>query len=108
VVKNPPAVQETWFDPWSGKISWRRKWQPTSVFLSEESYGQRTIQSTGSRRVGQDLATNKRAPKSRAKKTYLKEENKTIQTMSRMSRSTQAGGVLVVTGAVKMWGFFMG
>ena len=108
MVKNPPAVQETWFDPWSGKISWRRKWQPTSVFLSGKSYGQRTRQSTGSRRAGQDLATNKRAPKSWAKKTYLKGENKTIQTMSRRSRCTQAGGALVVTGAVKTWGFFTG
>ena len=25
------------FDPWVGKIPWRRKWQPTPVFLSEES-----------------------------------------------------------------------
>ena len=29
VVKNPPAKQ----DPWVRKISWRRKWQPTPVFL---------------------------------------------------------------------------
>ena len=25
------------FDPWVGKIPWRRKWQPTPVFLPEES-----------------------------------------------------------------------
>ena len=25
------------FDPWVGKISWRRKWQPTPVFLPEKS-----------------------------------------------------------------------
>ena len=29
MVKNPPAVQETWFDPWIGKIPWRREWLPT-------------------------------------------------------------------------------
>ena len=23
------------FDPWVGKIPWRRKWQPTPVFLLE-------------------------------------------------------------------------
>ena len=28
------------FDPWVGKIPWRRKWQPTPVFLPRESYGQ--------------------------------------------------------------------
>ena len=30
-------------DPWVGKISWRRKWQPTSVFLSRKFYGQRSL-----------------------------------------------------------------
>ena len=29
------------FDPWVGKIPWRRAWQPTPVFLSGESHGQR-------------------------------------------------------------------
>ena len=36
-VKNPPAMQETWFDPWVGKIPWRREWLPTPVFLAGES-----------------------------------------------------------------------
>ena len=35
--KNPPAMWETGFDPWIGKIPWRRAWQPMSVFLSGES-----------------------------------------------------------------------
>ena len=34
-------MQETWFNPWVGKIPWRRKWQATPVFLTEESHGQR-------------------------------------------------------------------
>ena len=29
------------FDTWVGKSPWRRKWQPTPVFLPEKSYGQR-------------------------------------------------------------------
>ena len=29
------------FNPWVGKIPWRRKWQPTPVFLPGESHGQR-------------------------------------------------------------------
>jgi len=28
------------FDPWVGKIPWRRAWQPTPVFLPGESYGE--------------------------------------------------------------------
>ena len=31
------------FDPWVGKISWRRKWQSTPVFLPGKSYGQRSL-----------------------------------------------------------------
>ena len=31
------------FNPWVGKISWRREWLPTPVFLSEESHGQRSL-----------------------------------------------------------------
>ena len=31
------------FDPWSGKIPWRRKWQPTPVFLPGESHGWRSL-----------------------------------------------------------------
>ena len=31
------------FNPWSRKISWRRKWQPTPVFLSGKSQGQRSL-----------------------------------------------------------------
>ena len=31
------------FDPWVGKIPWRRAWQPTSVFLPGDSCGQRNL-----------------------------------------------------------------
>ena len=31
------------FDPWAGKIPWRRKRQPTPVFLPEESHGRRSL-----------------------------------------------------------------
>ena len=30
------------FDPWLGRIPWRRKWQPTPVFLPGESHGRRS------------------------------------------------------------------
>ena len=32
-----------WFEPWVGKIPWRREWQPTPVFLPGESHGQRNL-----------------------------------------------------------------
>ena len=31
------------FDPWFGKIPWRRKWQPTPVLLPEKSHGRRSL-----------------------------------------------------------------
>ena len=35
------------FNSWVRKIPWRRKWQPTKVFLPEESLGQRSLASYG-------------------------------------------------------------
>ena len=31
------------FDPWVGKIPWKREWQSTPVCLPEESHGQRSL-----------------------------------------------------------------
>ena len=31
------------FDPWEGKIPWRRAWQPTLVFLPQKSHGQKSL-----------------------------------------------------------------
>ena len=41
--KNPPAMQEAWVRSLGWKIPWRRKWQPTPVFLPGESHGQRSL-----------------------------------------------------------------
>ena len=32
------------FDPWLRNIPWKKKWQPTSVFLPGESHGQRSLE----------------------------------------------------------------
>ena len=42
-MKGLPAIRETGFNPWVRKILWRRKWQPTPVFLPEESHGWRSL-----------------------------------------------------------------
>ena len=31
------------FNPWIGKVPWRREWQPTAVFLPREFHGQRSL-----------------------------------------------------------------
>ena len=46
VVKNPLASAgdtRDMVDPWVWKIPWRRKWQPTLIFLPGESHGQRNL-----------------------------------------------------------------
>ena len=47
------------FDPWVRKIPWRRKWQPTPVFLPGESHGQSGLAGYNPQgdRIGHDLAT---------------------------------------------------
>ena len=44
MVKNLPAMWERpGFDPWVGKIPWRRARQPTLVFFPREFHGQRSL-----------------------------------------------------------------
>ena len=46
------------FDPWVGKICWRRKWRPIPVFLPGKSHGQGNLaDSPWGCRVRQDLVT---------------------------------------------------
>ena len=47
---------------WAGKIPWRRKWQPTPVFLPGKSHGQRSLVDYNPwvhKKVEHDLATEK-------------------------------------------------
>ena len=39
LVKNSPAMWRLWFDPWVGKIPWRREKLPTLVFWPGEFHG---------------------------------------------------------------------
>ena len=46
VVKNLPANNAgdaRGLNPWAGKFPWRRKWQPTPVFLPEKSHRLRSL-----------------------------------------------------------------
>ena len=42
-VKRLSTMRRPGFDPWVGKIPWRRKWQPTPVSLPGESHGWRSL-----------------------------------------------------------------
>ena len=72
-VKNLPAMQETWFDPWIGKIPWRRKWPPTPVFLPGEFHGQRSL--VGYSPWGRKESDTKNKEKKRKRKEIRLDEN---------------------------------
>ena len=49
LAKNPPAMQETWFDSWLGKVRWRKDRLPTPVFLGSPcgSAGKESVCNSG-------------------------------------------------------------
>ena len=67
VVKNPPAnAGDAGSIPGSGRFPWRRKWQPTPLFLPGKSHEIEEpgglYSSWGRKRVGRDLATKQHQP----------------------------------------------
>ena len=62
VAKNPLSKKETCIWPWVWKIPWKRKWQPTPVFLPGKSREQRSLAGYSPwrhKRVGHDLTTQR-------------------------------------------------
>jgi len=60
------------FDSWVMKIPWRKKWQPTPVFLSGESHGQRNgVERESDTTEGTD-------PQTMLKKTKEKKEKEIV------------------------------
>ena len=62
-MQGDPGNMEHGFDLWVRKSPWRRKWQPTPVFLPGKSHGQRSLAGYSSRshkRVAHDLATEQK------------------------------------------------
>ena len=55
-----PQCRRPGFNPWAGKIPWRRAWQPTPVFLAGESHREEParLESMGSQIVRHDWATH--------------------------------------------------
>ena len=45
------------FNPWVGKVPWKRAWQPTLIFLPGESCGQRSLVGYGPRRCQESDTT---------------------------------------------------
>ena len=58
MVKNLLQCKIPGFDPWVRKISRRRKWQPSLVFLPGESHGQRRLQATRQLNITKKITQN--------------------------------------------------
>ena len=52
LVKNLPVKQRPRFDPWAGKIPWRREWLPTLAFLPGEFHRLGSLASYGLQPMG--------------------------------------------------------
>ena len=68
------------FDPWVEKLPWRKKRQPTPVFLFGKSHGQRSLvdYSPWGRGVGQDLETKTAPPPKVFTKTLFATETRAL------------------------------
>ena len=67
LVKNLPVVQEIWFNPWVGKIPWRKAWKVMPIYYAENSHGLRSL--AGYSPWGlKELDTTKQARKQASKK----------------------------------------
>ena len=65
IVKYLPQCRRPGFDPWDGKIPWRKSWQPTPVFWPGESPWTEQpggLQFMGSQRVGHNWVTKHTVP----------------------------------------------
>ena len=79
------------FDPWVGKIPWRRKWQPTPVLLPGESHGRRSLGgSTGLQRVDFTFTFRKLKSQVMQSKKKKKKMQRKVNAYSRVSEYGQS------------------
>ena len=92
--------QQKWClsDPSVGKISWRRQWQPSPAFLPGKSYGQRSLMSMWSWRVGHSWVTNTHV---------LKKESGGIRSRMTSFQMMKAHQKHVFTQCIKTITFFL-
>ena len=62
MVKNLHAMWETSFVPWVWKISWRKEWLSTPLFLPEKSHGLRSLVGCSSRGRKESETTERMFP----------------------------------------------
>ena len=89
------------FEPWVRKIPWKRKWQPSPVFLPGESHGQRSLAGydpQGHRES--DTTEGLHAHAHESKVVQVQEQNHQIQRTSLTAeRMTNKGMVAIEYGS---------
>ena len=78
------------FDPWVGKIPWRRKQQPTPVFLPGESHGHRSLVGYSSYSHKESDMTQWLSMQGRTNRP--KEHKETVKRITEMDRLETPGG----------------
>ena len=91
LVKNLPVVWESWFDPWVGKITWRREWLPTPVFWPGEFPG---LYSPWGRKELDLTEQLSLSLKTSIKETRGGKQEKQIMLVFKKMGSLQLGGIL--------------
>ena len=101
MVSISPQCRRPGFDPWIGKIPWRRPWQPTPVFLpGESSWTEKSggLQSMGSQRVKQDWVT-KHTPQQTVQYLVLPEKEGDFPVTAQIWRSWEIYTRIVTEGS---------
>ena len=80
------------FDPWVGKIPWRRKWQPTPVLLPGESHGQRSLVSYSPRGCKESGTTEQLTHKNKLSSKHGRRSGPSLRSETRSSNSTLLDG----------------
>ena len=80
------------FDPWIGKIPWRRIWQHTPLLLPGKSHGRRilVVYSPQDRRVGHDWVTSLHFPSPNTRKATVYTNILSLTSIKTSVRKTQA------------------
>ena len=85
------------FHPWVRKTPWRRKWQPTAVFLPVESQGQRSLVSYSPWRHKESDTTEAAEPAAREKQQLTYKGSPTRLATGSRGHSPSAAPVFTVT-----------
>ena len=90
--------------PWVRKIPWRKKWQPTPVFLPGKSHGQRSL--VDCKKVGHKLETKQQLQQLWSKEWPSKAKAFSFQCMTKFTtnkKKKSKGSSMSKSGRIEQW-----